>query len=27
MIYHAGEQTWLKSLGIDSEFFSYSTMD
>ncbi len=27
MIYHAGEQTWLKSLGIDPEFFSYSSMD
>jgi hypothetical protein len=27
MIYHAGEQTWLKSLGIEPEFFSYSSMD
>jgi len=27
MIYHAGEQTWLKSLGIEPGFFSYSSMD
>ncbi len=27
MIYHAGEQTWLKSLGIEPKFFSYSSMD
>jgi hypothetical protein len=27
MIYHAGEQTWLKSLGIEPGFFSNSSMD
>jgi len=27
LIYHAGEQTWLKSLGIEPGFSSYSSMD
>jgi len=27
MIYHAGEQKWLKSLGIEPDFSSYSSMD